>query len=217
MFNSNTNKDVNSIHSNLFSDQRSETIKPCIQFSKPEASLSIRQRSTQPLHKIHKHYKEFQYALNALKVSVEELWLLELDQLRDHGSISVHSSNLQFDFQVPSTYACRSILPVTSGALCLENRIASNVNAPTICQSRSKSSIHETVSNKMRIIDNVLRPKIQYDSYKQKPTRTPLAVNKKRRRSRSNSIFTKYWINKALLHLKFRCSRHHALTSNAIS
>ncbi|CAF1187049.1 unnamed protein product [Rotaria sordida] len=139
-----------------------------------------------------------------LKISVEELWHLELEQLRNHESISSYSSNIQFDLQVPSTYTCRAVLPMASEIQCSKNDIISSVNSSFILQPSPTASNHEIISNKMRIKDKIF----QSISQKSKFIDTFHLKSKKQKRHEFNDNIIKFWTKKALLHLKFQCSQH---------
>ncbi|CAF2319897.1 unnamed protein product [Rotaria sp. Silwood2] len=144
-----------------------------------------------------------------LKISVEELWRLELEQLRNHELISSHPSNIRFDLQVPSTYTCRAVLPMTSETQCSKNDIYSSVNSPIILHSSPTTSTHEIISNKMGIKDKMFQSNIQSMFFqKSKPIDTHLSISKKQKRHGLEDNSMKFWTKKALLHLRFRCSQH---------
>ncbi len=205
MFDINIKKNTSNEHTKLFSNQIGETMPSNHQICIPNLDLPLREPSIKSLGKINKHYKEFQHALNMLKISVEELWRLELEQLHNHESISPNSSNIRFDLQVPSIYTCRAVLPMTSETVSSKNE---DVNSPTILQPSSTASIHETISNKMGIKEKMFQSNTQSISPKQKSTGSLLSISKKQRQYESGDNFTKYQTKTALLHLKFRCSKH---------
>jgi len=200
---------INNEQTKLFSNRIGEIIPSNHQISTPNLGLSLRQPSIKSVHKINKHYNEFQHALHMLKISVEELWRLELEQLHNHKSISPNSSNIRFDLQVPSIYTCRAVLPMVSKIIPSKNQISSSVNSPIILQSSSSTAkIHETRSNKMGIKEKMFQSNTQYVSSKQKSTGSRLSISKKQKYSQSDDNFIKYWTKTAFLHLKFRCSKH---------
>ncbi|CAF1240884.1 unnamed protein product [Adineta ricciae] len=57
------------------------------------------------------HYEEFQHALYTLKIAIEDLWRVELQQFDQHSAIPMNLPNGKLDLQVPSIYSCRTILP----------------------------------------------------------------------------------------------------------
>jgi len=180
---------INNEQTKLFSNRIGEIIPSNHQISTPNLGLPLRQPSVKSVHKINKHYNEFQHALHMLKISVEELWRLELEQLDNHKSISPNSSNIRFDLQVPSIYTCRTVLPMVSEIIPSKNQISSRVNSPIIKEKMFQSNTQSV-------------------SPKQKSTGSLLSISKKQKYSESNDKFTKYWTKTAFLHLKFRCSKH---------
>lgn len=197
----NIKTNINNTQTKLFSNRISEI--------PPNLGLPPRQQSVQSLHKINKHYNEFQHALYMLKTSVEELWRLELEQLRNNIPISPISSNIRFDLQVPSIYTCRAVLPMASETIHSENKISSSrVNTPIILQPSPTPSTHEVVSNKMGIKEKMFQSNIQSVDRKKKTNRSLLSINKKQKQYGSGDNFTKYRSKTALLHLKFRCLKH---------
>jgi hypothetical protein len=192
-------------HTKLFPNRVDETISSNDQISTPNL---LRQQSLQSLHKINKHYKEFQHALHMLKISVEELWRLELKQLHNNKSISPNPSNIRFNLQVPSIYACRAVLPMVNETIPLENKISSSINSPNVLQPTPTASLDETMSNKTETKEKMSPSSTQSIFPQQNSTRSLLSISKKRKQYESSDKFTKYWSKTALLHLKFRCSKH---------
>ncbi|CAF1146115.1 unnamed protein product [Adineta steineri] len=157
----------------------------------------------QSISKINKHYKEFQHALHTLKLAVEELWHLELDHLSNHESVSSKLSNTKFDTQVPSIYSCRTILPISiSETYQRKNETFSNINSPNIAHANPIVSTHKILPNQ---ID---QSNIQSIPHTQKSTETFRSINKQQSESGSGDNSIKYCTKSAILHLKFRCSKH---------
>jgi hypothetical protein len=208
MFETSIKKNINNEQTKLFSNRIGEKISSNYQISTPNLGLPLRQESVKSLNKVNKHYEEFQHALHMLKLSVEELWRLELEQLQNHKSISPNSSNIRFDLQVPSIYTCRAVLPIVSETISSKNPVSSRINSSIILQPSSTTSIHETISNKMGIKEKMFQSNTQSISSKQKSTGSLLSRNKKQKQYESGDNVTKYSTKTALLHLKFRCSKH---------
>jgi hypothetical protein len=181
---------------------------PGDQLSTPDLRLPFRQQSIQSLHKINTHYGEFHQALCMLKMSVEELWRLELEQLRDHKLTSQKPSNTIFDLQVPSIYTCRSVLPIASETTHLKNKISPTVESSIILHPSSIASTEEIASNKTAIKDKMIKSSIQSLSNSRKSTRSLFSISKNQKQNEFVDNFKKYWTKTALLHLKFRCSKH---------
>ncbi|CAF1196125.1 unnamed protein product [Adineta steineri] len=157
----------------------------------------------QSISKINKHYKEFQHALHTLKVAVEELWHLELEHLSNHESVSSKLSNTKFEPQVPSIYSCRTILPISiSETYQRKNETFSNINSPNIAHANPIVSTHKILPNQ---ID---QSNIQSIPHTQKSTETFRSINKQQSESGSGDNSIKYCTKSAILHLKFRCSKH---------
>ena len=75
------------------------------------------------------HYEEFQHALHTLKIAVEDLWRVELQQFNQHSAIPMDLSNAKLDLQVPSIYSCRTILPrADEKNLCVPSNSISDKN-----------------------------------------------------------------------------------------
>jgi hypothetical protein len=208
MFDTSIKTDVNNTQTKLFSDKIGKTLPASNQISASNFDLPLKQQSTQSLHKISKHYKEFQHALHMLKISVEELWRLELQQLRNNESISPISSNIKFDLQVPSIYTCRAVLPIASEIIYPKAKISSSINSSIMLQPSPTPSTHEIKSIKMGIKEKIFQSNIQSVDHKKKSTGSLHSISKKRRHYESGDNFTKYRKKTALLHLKFQCLKH---------
>ncbi|CAF1166138.1 unnamed protein product [Adineta ricciae] len=75
------------------------------------------------------YYEDFQHALYTLKIAVEDLWRVELQQFNQHSAIPVNLSNAKLDLQVPSIYSCRTILPgAGEKSLCVPPNAISDKN-----------------------------------------------------------------------------------------
>ncbi|UJR25129.1 hypothetical protein I4U23_006488 [Adineta vaga] len=123
------------------------------------------------------HYQNFQHALYTLKVAIEDLWRLELQQLNQHNSNTIDPSNAKLDLQVPSIYPCRTILPIA--------------NDKPIVASKS-----------------IANTKSQSISSQQKFKKTSSSISHKRRQYASGDNLMKHRRKNALLHIKFRCTKH---------
>lgn len=184
----------------VFHDGKDEETPLSHPISPPDLPLLVHPpQSIKSLQKMDNHYREFQHALHMLKTSVEELWRLELEQLQDHGPTPVSISNIKFDFQVPSIYNCRAVLPTASEAVHFENKDMPDIHSP---MSSPATPVANILSNKMNTQENDLPSNSQTTSSKWKSLRLS---NKKRREYQSTKKFTKYLRKTALLHLKFRC------------
>ena len=142
----------------------------------------------------HEHYKEFQEALSMLKVSVEQVWRFELEKIHEQRDQS------GLHWQVPSIYACRSVLPIPSkpkiasrsDMLVVEQPTALTAS-PLIKEPSSKQIVKSTTASLFS---------------KQKSAESNLSGGRKSKRRGFSDQMAKYGTKKALLHLKFRCAKH---------
>lgn len=210
MLDTNIKKNINNENTQIFSNRINATKPSNHQISIPNIALPLRIKSSKSSHKICKHFGDFQHALHMLKVSVGELRRLELEQLSNQKSTSPNSSNMRFDLQVPSIYTCRAVLPIASQIIPSQTQISSKISSPIIFQSNSTAPVPKIMSNKMGIKEKMSQQSNTSSvSSKQKSNRSLLSIpNKKQRRYESGDNFTKYSTKKALLHLKFHCSKH---------
>lgn len=162
---------------------------------------------------INEHYKDFQQALYMLKVSVEELWRLELNQLDKLSTRSEKSPNAIFDLQVPSIFPCRPVVPVQSQTTIQATTVKKPSSTVTNLHIRSRPSpislstpSPETRSTKSN--PKVVRSMISSLLNKPKASQSSLLMSKKSKQRGSGDNSRKYCTKKAFLHLKFRCSKH---------
>lgn len=142
----------------------------------------------------HEHYKEFQEALSMLKVSVEQVWRFELEKIQDQRDQS------GLGWQVPSIYACRSVLPIPS-----KPKIASRSDMLIVEQSSAlaTSPLIEEPSSKQ-----IVKSTTASFFPKQKSAESNMSAGRKSRGRGFGDQMAKYGQRKALLHLKFRCAKH---------
>jgi hypothetical protein len=160
------------------------TTNESIASHKLRTTAALRLPARSPLNQ-HEHYKEFQEALSMLKVSVEQVWRFELEQIEEQRD------KPGADWQVPSIYACRSVRPTISETIPPKPEIASRSDTPIIEQPSPL-----TTSPSASLFQ------------KQKSTESNFSAGRKSKRRGCGDQTIKYGTKKALLHLKFRCSKH---------
>ena len=135
-------------------------------------------------------YKEFQEALSMLKVSVEQVWRFELEQLHEQGK------NSGVDCQVPSIYSCRSVLPMISETIPSIPKKASRSDTPVVGPLPNATPVKTPSSKQI----------IQFS--RQKSTATHFSAGRKSKQLGFGDQVIRYGTKKALLRLKLRCAKH---------
>jgi hypothetical protein len=177
--------------------------------SRANIRLLSEQYSPPPAAHIHKHYKEFQQALYMLKVAVEELWRVELEQLCSYRSKSTEMSQQTFNLQVPSIYSCRSVLPVTSETNYSTRKTSTCEHTSTIDQSRSRPSLDRIQSCHTDLTDRTIDATNQLLLDKSKTLQSRISNSKRKaKQTRPDDDLARDSTKTALLHIKFRCSKH---------
>ena len=156
--------------------------------------------------KVNKHYQDFQYTLNMLKTSVEELWQFEVDQLHRHQNTSSNSSNTKINTDVPSIYNCRPVLPIDNEIVEVKKPIQSVSNSVIVMHYPSSETVNTINDIKPKSL--ISQSSSQPISSKDKSTKSLISIGKKRRQHDRGDNTARCSTKKALLHLRFRCSKH---------
>ena len=195
-----------------FSQSHSALLTPRIDQRTPShGQASVSEMSSprqQPLSPTNKHYEQFQQALYMLKVSVEELWQLELEQLRNHPCGPRDLLKPTFDLQIPSIYSCRAVLPMASQTIHSKLTVASSASTPLIQQPSPAAEPYESLATKMRPNDEMIQPETSPLFDERRSTESVRSIRKKQKRYASGDKLNKQCRKKAFLHLNFRCPKH---------